>query len=200
LVSLCIATGAIAQDTNSAAGAWTQANKSDALHGTSFREFALLGKFLVPPQHSSVPAPALILHCLPGPHGFGNAKTNGLFVEGWIAVGAVLSSAEPSSGKDFASRVPVEFRLDDKKVQGDLWPMSTDLTGVFLNKPYCGFCTLANLLYGHSLPHKEGSGPQVRKAVIGVPEAFAAQIQIQFDFPDSTEVAEACGIITHKRR
>jgi hypothetical protein len=200
LLLLCIATVGIAQDANSAAGAWTQANKSDALHGTSFREFALQGRFLVPPQHSSVPAPVLILHCLPGPHGFGNAKTNGLFVQGWIAVGAVLSSAEPSTGKDFASRVPVEFRLDDKKLQGDLWPISTDLTGVFLNRPYCGFCTLANLLYGHSLPHKEGSGPQVRKVVIGVPEAFAAQIQMQFDFPDSTEVAEACGIITHKKR
>lgn len=62
LLLLCIATVGVAQEANSAAGAWTQANKSDALHGTLFREFALQGKFLVPPQHSSVPAPVLILH------------------------------------------------------------------------------------------------------------------------------------------
>jgi hypothetical protein len=197
---LCIATVGMAQTANSAASAWAQVDRSDALHGTSFREFRLEGRFLVPPQHPDIPAPVMVLHCQPGPHGFGNAKTNGHFVEGWIAAGAVLNSAPPSSGKDFASLVPVEFRLDDKKLQGAFWPVSTDRTGVFLNRPYCGDCTLANLLYGHELPHKEGSGPQVNKVIIGVPQYLASQVQMQFDFPDSTEVAEACGIITHKQR
>jgi len=130
----------------------------------------------------------MVLHCQPGPHGVGNGKTNGHFVEGWISVGAVLGSEQ------------VEFRLDDKKLQYDLWTASTDHSGVFLTKPFCGDCILANLLYGHTLPHKEGSGPQVNKIIIGVPEYLAAQIQMQFDLPDSTEVAEACGIITHKNR
>ena len=193
LLLLCIATVGMAQTANSAAGAWTQADKSDALHGTSFREFRLEGRFLVPPQHASIPAPVMVLQCQPGPHGFGTGKTNGHFVEGWIATGTVLNSVD-------ASLVPVEFRLDDKKLQNDAWPVSTDRTGVFLNRPFCADCTLANLLYGHILPHKEGSGPQVNKLIIGVPEYLAAQIQMQFDFPDSTEVAEACGIITHKQR
>jgi hypothetical protein len=198
---LCIATVGMAQTADSAAAnAWTQADKSDALHGTSFREFRLAGRFLVPPQHASIPAPVMVLHCQPGPHGFGNGKTNGHFVEGWIAAGAVLDSAKPSAGKNFASLVPVEFRLDDKKLQSDFWPVSTDYSGIFLNEPACGFCNLANVLYGHGFPHKEGTGPQVRKVIIGVPEYLAIQIQMQFDLPDSTEVAEACGIITHKSR
>jgi hypothetical protein len=181
--------------------AWTATDKSDALHQTSFKEFRLEGKFLVPPQHSGISAPVLVLHCQPGPHGFGSAKTNGHFVEGWISVGAVLnSSAQKLAFGAIEDLVPVEYRLDEQKLQRDAWRVSTDHSGIFLNEQLCGDCNLANLLYGHKLPHKEGSGPQISKVIMGVPEYLAAQIQMQFDFPDSTEVAEACGIITHKTR
>lgn len=115
-------------------------------------------------------------------------------MEGWIATGAVLDSAEPSVGRDAAKLVSVEFRLDDRKLQADLWPKSTDHSGVFLDD-----IRLDNLLYGHLLGHKEGTGPQVRRIMLGVPEYLAIQIQMQFDLPDSTEVADACGVILHKR-
>jgi hypothetical protein len=55
-----------------------------------------------------------------------------------------------------------------------------------------------NLLYGHLLPHKENTGPQTRKLVIGLQEYLGPEVVIQFDLPDSTEVAETCGAIWHK--
>ena len=199
LLLLCIAVSGMAQTADSAASAWAQADKSDALHETSFKEFTLQGKFLVPPQHSSSSAPLLVLHCQPGPHGRGKAKTNGHFVEGWISVGAVLnSSAEKVAFGAMEALVQVEYRLDEQKLQEDAWRVSTDHSGIFLNRQLCGDCNLNVLLYGHALPHKEGTNPQVRRVILGVPEYLAAQIQMQFDFPDSTEVAEACGVIAHK--
>jgi hypothetical protein len=173
---------------------WTEADKSDPLHQISFKEFTLQGRFLVPPRQSNLAAPVLVLHCQPGRHGPSRVRTNGRFVEGWIATGAVLDSAEPSVGRDAAKLVSVEFRLDDKKLQPDLWPKSTDHSGVFVDD-----IRLDNLLYGHLLGHKEGTGPQVRRIILGVPEYLATQIQMQFDLPDSTEVADACGVILHKR-
>jgi hypothetical protein len=49
------------------------------------------------------------------------------------------------------------------------------------------------------MPHNEGTNPQVQKIILGVSEYLAAQIQMEFDFPDSTAVADACGVIEHKR-
>lgn len=84
--------------------------------------------------------------------------------------------------------------MDDKKLERDLWPLSTDIGGLFLDD-----ARLDNLLYGHLLPHKEGTGAQVKRIMLGVPEYLGAQIQMEFDLPDSTAVADACGIIVHKR-
>ena len=123
---------------------WTETDKSDLLHQISFKEFTLQGRFLVPPRQSNLAAPVLVLHCRPGGlHVHGKRGTSGYFVEGWIATGAVLNSAEPSAGPGAAKLVSVEFRLDDKKLQADFWPKSTDHSGVFLDD-----LRLDNLLYG----------------------------------------------------
>ena len=63
---LGIAVYGIAQTINRTAPAvaqlsWTQADKSDQLHGTAFKEFTLEGKFLVPPRQSSLSAAKLAL-------------------------------------------------------------------------------------------------------------------------------------------
>jgi hypothetical protein len=55
------------------------------------------------------------------------------------------------------------------------------------------------LLYGHVGWHTDGKGEQVRKLLLDVPEYLGTQVQVQFDFPESTEVADACGLIAHKR-
>lgn len=197
---LCIAMSGMAQTDNVAAGAWTQVDRSDPLHQTSFKEFTLTGKFLVAPRQSNLAAPILVLHCQPGPHRVGKSQTNGYFVEGWIATGAVLDSAKPRAwdsaklASTLNDLVSVEYRLDDKKLQSEWWPKSTDHSGVFLDD-----VRLDNLLYGHLLWHKEGTGPQITRIMLGVPEYLAVQIQMEFDLPDSTEVANACGVILHKR-
>jgi hypothetical protein len=139
------------------------------------------------------------------PHRFGKAQTNGHFVEGWIATGAVLnSSAEKiafgarvsisSSIGTIEDVVPVEYRLDDKELKSPYWRVSTDHSGILFDDG-----DLDDLLYGHVLRHKEGTNAQVRRIMLGVPEYLGAQIQMQFDLPDSTEVADACGVILHKR-
>ncbi len=174
------------------APAWTVSDKFDPLHQTSFKEFSLEGRFLVPPRQSNLSAPVLVLHCQPGRHDHRGTKSysGGKLVEGWIATGAVLDAhVEP-----FGPCIFLEFRLDDKKLQQDCWSRSTDHSGMFIDD-----LRLSNLLYGHLMPHKEGTNPQVRKILLGVSEYLAAQIQVQFDLPDSTEVADACGVIEHKR-
>ena len=203
---LCIAAFGMAQADKVAAGAWTQVDRSDPLHRTSFKEFTLAGKFLVSPRQSSRSAPVLVLHCQPGPRRVGKSQTNGHFVEGWIATGAVLnSSAEKiaygarvsisSSIGTIEDVVPVVYRLDNKELKSLYWRVSTDHSGILFDDG-----DLDDLLYGHVLRHKEGTNAQIQRIMLGVPEYLAAQIQMQFDFPDSTEVAEACGIITHKNR
>jgi len=182
---------------NAQSSAWIETDRYDPLHQTSFKEFSLQGRFLIPPRQSNLSAPVLMLHCQPGRHDHKGTKSysSGRFIEGWIATGAVLNSA---AGKLGAS-ITVEYRLDGKKLQTDSWEVISDHSGILLNRPFCGDCNLNNLLYGHVLPHKEGTNPQVRRIILGVSEYLAGQIQMQFDLPDSTEVANACGVIEHKR-
>lgn len=55
------------------------------------------------------------------------------------------------------------------------------------------------LVYGHFMPHKENTNPPVRKIVIGVPEYLGAQIQVEFEMPEPSVVAEVCGVVLHKK-
>ena len=89
--------------------AWRENDKSDLLHQTSFKEFSLQGRFLVPPRQSNLSAPVVVLHCQPGHHNHRGTKSysSGHFVEGWIAMGAVLDSHVGQ----FGTCVPVEYRL-----------------------------------------------------------------------------------------
>ena len=99
--------------------------------------------------------------------------------------------------------VMVSYRLDDGKVQSEPWGRSTNFSAIFMSHPGCALCgsgydVFANLLYGHHMYHKENTNPQVRKIVFDVSEYLGGQVVMQFDLPDSSEVAEACGIIMHK--
>jgi hypothetical protein len=177
---------------HSQAPQWVQSRKDDPLRGTSSQEFARAGKFVTPPSHGSSTQPLLVVHCTPGSYAHGKAR--GKFVDGYISVGAVLNS---EVGKD-GEYVPVQIRLDDRKLQQGFWSPSTNRMGIYLNVPYCGDCAFNNLLYGHMLPHKEGTSDQIHKVLIGVNEYLAAEIVIEFDMPDATQVGDACGVIWHK--
>jgi hypothetical protein len=177
----------------SAFGQWVKVEKTDALRGTKFVQYSLNGIFLTPPSNATADAhPTLIAQCVLGD--FYRHKAHGKILKSYINVGTVLDS---QVGNDLNSRVKVEFRLDDGKVQTDEWSHSTDFSALFFN-PYDPNGGFNNLLYGHRLPHKENTNPPVKKAVISVQEYLGGNVVMQFDMPDPTEVADACGVIIHK--
>jgi hypothetical protein len=71
---------------------------------------------------------------------------------------------------------------------------STDFGGAFFT-----YVDLNNLLYGHMLPHKEGSNPPVKKVVIAASEYLGPQVVARFDMPDSVTVVDTCGVIDHTK-
>jgi len=144
----------------------------------------------------------MVVRCKPGRDKKANhTYTSGKFKEGYILVGGVMDSTVSEQG---SVSVNVQFRLDGGKLQSESWGRSTDFSSIFFSHPTCPICgsgydILGNLLYGHATYHKENTTPQVRKVVVGVPEYHGGEVVMQFDMPDATEVAEACGIILHKQ-
>src|ERR1700723_3426024 len=144
--------------------AWQREEKSDPLRKLEYSQFVLEGKYLIPPRGKVSTPPMLVARCRAGNFSFGHA--HGKFLAGYLSVDAVL---------DFRSGgVPVSLRLDEGKVQTDHWSQSTDGAGAFFQD-----VIFDNLLYGHLLPHKEGTNPPVHKVIIGVPEYLGAEIQAE---------------------
>ena len=158
---------------------------SGAPGGTHFVQFLLEGKYLAALKHAaSSSTPAMIVRCSPGSYNHGHSK--GKFLNGYIFVDGVVDTGEAGS-------VHVQYRLDDGKLQDGRWSHSTDFSSVFFSS-----IEFNNLLYGHLLPHKEGTNPPIRKVVVGLEEYLGAEVVVQFDMPDATVVAETCGVIWHK--
>jgi hypothetical protein len=164
-----------------------------------YTRFTLKGKFLGAPQQSLSPTPALVVDCDPNTRR-NRERIHGKALEAYIVVDSALDAEVDDNG---AIGLPVEFRLDDGKPQSDVWASSRNYSAIFLTGPSRLFndteITLSSLLYGHTHIQKEGTSPQVTKAVIRVPEYRGRNITMEFDFPDSTEVAESCGLILHKK-
>lgn len=184
---ILLATGVAAQD--AAAKAWNKTEKQDPLRGTQFVQYSLDGKFLTPPRNASegIP-PAIVLRCVPGSYAHGRER--GKLLAGYIFVSGVVDSNAGNARTD----TKVEFRLDDGKLQSSSRSHSTDFSSLFFSD-----IDLNTLLYGHFMPHKENTNPQVRKIVLGVPEFLGGEVVMQFDMPDSSEVGDVCGVVWHKR-
>jgi len=166
---------------------WQALPQTDALRGTRYTRFVLTGMFLTPPRQPTIPDPLLIVECIPGKR---LRVYGGTFLDAYVSLGAVLNSVVSQDGNG----VLASYRLDDGKIKQELWSPSTDGTAAFFTS-----VTLNTLLYGHFLPHKPDTNPAIRKAVIAVNEYLAGEIVMQFDMPDPTEVADACGGLVHKR-
>lgn len=195
-----LALSALAGEEAHSQAVWQRSVVDDPLRKASFGQFLLQGKYLVAPTtQKSGEFPALVVRCSAGPHSVGyHVFVNGTFLAGYLVTGVIVNSQvtihEGLLGTSFPVVVPVMFRLDEGKLQTENWSTSTDRSAAFF-----GSITLNNLLYGHIYRHKENTTEQVRKVIIGLDEAFAGEVQIQFDMPDATEVAEACGAVLHKR-
>jgi hypothetical protein len=179
---------------------WQRSTIDDALRKTSVTQYILQGKYLVAPKTQKPGEfPALVVRCSAKPHSVGyHVFVNGAFLAGYLVTGVIVDSQvtihEGLLGTSFPVVIPVTFRLDEGKLQTENWRTSTDHSAAFFSEP-----TLNNLLYGHVVRHKENTTEQVHKVIIGLDEAFAGEVQIQFDMPDVTEVAEACGAVLHKK-
>jgi hypothetical protein len=183
----------IALGTAQQAPTWESKQIKDAFRGTEFTEFRLEGKYLsAPTKYSS--NPELLLHCIPALNASGKY---GRLAEAFLIAGD-SRLAHSRSTKANASRVPTQYRLDDGKIHTEYLYPSTDYKAVSLQPAGCGECVVNDFFYGHQISHKEGTSPQVRKVVVSIPELRGGDIVVQFDLPDVTEVAKACGVTYHK--
>jgi hypothetical protein len=173
-------------------GQWVSRQATDPLRGTSWTEFSLFGIFLRAPVHTDLPFPMLVVKCNPGRHRYGTGYLNGKIIQGFIIVGGVVDSHFYGGN---SPSVHVQYRRDDGKLQDNFWSHSTDFSAVYFDSPDL---RLGEILYSHGLPHKENTNPQVRKFVVGLPEYIGTEVVMQFDFPDSTDVADTCGVIWHR--
>jgi len=186
LVCTAVLTAAAVVLSQSPGTVWNKEERTDALRGTHYLQFVLTGHFLTPPRQADSP-PRLVVQCLPGEHSAGyHIFRNGLYVASYLIVGPVLDSQ--------LTGLTVQYRLDDGKIQTERWGISTDFSSAFFP-----VATLNNLLYGHAMAHTEGSSAPVRKLVVAANEFVGGEIVIQFDMPEPDSVAEACGVIVHRR-
>ncbi len=127
------------------------------------------------------------MKCVPGGHKRVNGGyINGKLLEAYVTVHAIVGRAGDAAA--------VHYRLDDGKVHNENWDISDDKTELFL--PAIEFNTV---LYGHFTKHKEGTNPPVHKLVLGVDEHKGGEVVIQFDMPDPTDMADACGVLIRKK-
>src|SRR5262249_53937450 len=131
--------------------------------------------------------PLFVVKCSPGNRRkVSGGYMNGKLLDAYIIVRAVVNH---SSKEAF-----VEYRLDDGKMHKEYWGIGTDGTAIFPPT-----IELNTVLYGDFTTHKEGTNDPVRKLVMGVDEYLGAEVVMQFDLPDPTEMADACGLLIRKQ-
>jgi hypothetical protein len=180
-VVLCLALVCLAQSTK-----WEREDKTDPLRDVHYSQYTLTGKFLSPPKDTNGEPPVFVVKCIPGGHRhIYGGYLNGKFMDAYITMHTVVNH----SSKD----IFVQYRLDDGKMHKEYWGVSTDGTAIFPPE-----IELDTVLYGHFTRHKEGTNDPIKKLVLGVSEYLGAEVVVQFDLPDPTEMADACGILVRK--
>ncbi len=188
-----------------AQSAWIQSVKTDALTNISHVRFALRGKFLQAPQRSDLTSPVFVLDCAPHKTTY-QGRVHGKILDAAIVTGAVIDSGNNFDmdaafmGHPDPTRVLVRFRRDDeKKVQETEWAHTKDFASLYLSGAGGVSIEVNNVLYGHALTHKEGTGDQVHKLVISVPEFLGGDMVMEFDFPSLDPINDSCGLVVHSK-
>jgi hypothetical protein len=175
---------------------WVKKEEIDPMTDKHSVRYTLTGTYLTAPKNASeTDLPVLVVQCTPQLHNIGKNHTNGKYNEGYVTTpGGVVDTNKHG-------RISVEYRLDNDKAQTAYWNPSTDFSGAFLSYGDfgSGWLEFANLLYKHHAYHKDGTPPpQVQRIIVSMPEFMGTKMVMQFNLPDSREIADACGIISYK--
>jgi hypothetical protein len=135
--------------------------------------FVLSGKFLKGPTSEVTNRPALAVDCGKG------RGSDGKFVAGNLLAGAPLKIeyVEPTEihGTSYFQKVFAQLRVDDGKVEKRTWTPGKEKTSAVFGK-----YTLKKILRAHTVE-------------ITVKDEGGTELVMQFDIPDSSSVAQACG-------
>ena len=181
-----------------AAPQWQMDHVKDAFLGTDSIQYRLEGKYLATPFDKPA-TPAIYLLCTPGPNNHG--KYDGKLENAYLFVGDPgerHTYERRTTAREKAAAIQLQYRLDDGKVHTQPLAHSADFKMVSLQPEACGECMINDLFYGHIVPHKENSSPQIKKVVFNIPQSRGGNVVIQFDLPDVTEVGRTCGVTYHK--
>jgi hypothetical protein len=178
LVSVVIAGDARAQ--------WTQTTQKESMNNRSLQRFKIMGSFLIPPRSPTEP-PTFVVDCEPGEHDPTNAAVGGSFDEARITFGGAIMNQIPDG-------VTVSFRRDDQRIKVEQWPASPEGTMVLVPAD-----SVAEILYGHGSVFRRSKAAQVRRLRIAANEYLASRVVAEFDLPESSSLAEACGLVSHKK-
>jgi hypothetical protein len=137
--------------------------------------------------------PVLGMVCEPGVSGLGKYY-HGHITAGFVNVGGVVDSSVGSSG---GVDVLVQYRRDDDAHVKEIpAAVSKDYGMVVFND--FPIAEMGSLLYGHMIPHKRNTTPQTRKLILSIPQFVSTNVVVQFDLPDSDDVADQCGLINNR--
>lgn len=164
---------------------WIKESRQDAAQGLTYTEFKLAGTYLKAPKHPLANAePTLAVACAPG--SFSDQHRHGRFLGGVVSVGAKVREYE------LGTSTGVNLRVDGRNLATEGWAHANNDSGVVFDDG-----DFHTMLFGHPLERHADTNPQVRSLTITVNGARGGAIEMQFKLPESSEVAEACGLIWH---
>jgi hypothetical protein len=174
---------ALPQQASAPAQKWRQSQKTDAARGISYTQFTLAGKFVKWPEKDAENRPSLEADCRTP------EESGGLMEKFWHAyffAGTPLTVqyVEPdaiTTGISYFQKIDVRYRLDNGKEKKEQWSPGPDKSSVSIPKD-----VLKKMLGAHSVE-------------MSVNEVNAKEVSAQFEMPDSSEVAQACGLGYHKK-
>lgn len=174
---------AFSQQQSSPGQKWRQSQKSDTARGIAYVQFTLAGKFLKWPEKDAENRPTLEVDCRTP------EESGGLVEKLWHAhflagIPLRIEYVEPpeiKEGISYYQKIVVRYRVDTGKEKNEEWSPGADKSSVSIPKD-----ALKKMLDGHTV-------------VITVNENNAGEVSAQFKMPDSTDVAQACGISYHKK-
>ena len=112
-------------------------------------------------------------------------------LEALINIGAVADGTPYKHGDALAH---IHFRLNDGKLQEDWWQLTADQAHLrFVG--FGGQDSVAHSLLGHVIPHHRRGDLDLGKIIIGVNEFQGREVVMEFDLPESDDLAESCGTV-----